>query len=339
MAEYFGLDIGSSVIKVVQLKGDSVIHAGLTQNPIGRIGVDFIPSEKYELVTCVKKLIESSGISCKKAVISIPEVSVYSKVMSFPVISSAELASAIKWQSVQDVPLPSDQIELSWVVVNKPKKNLGNEQMKVLVVATPRKIANSTVEFLNMAGIEPLRAENEAVSLYRLYTYRQNQDGVTLLGDLGANSLKLVVLDEGIIKNIYSVNLGGMALTRALAQEFGLSLLQAEQYKRAYGADQVQAEGRIYKGIEPVLNSIMDEFVKVVSGYNQSNPDRKVEKIIFFGGGVYLKGIVGLLSARTGVEVSVGNAFENIKASANLVPFSGIYGVATGVAIKDMNGN
>lgn len=335
MTTYFGLDIGSSSIKAVMVNGGSVVAIGIADNPLSRVGVDLLPAERQKLVDVVKKLLNDMALKTKKVVISIPEVSVFAKVMAFPVVSTAELSSAIKWQADQDVPLPIDEIELSWVVIDKPVKRSGGEQMKVLVVATPKKVSKSIVEFAADLGLEPIRAENEIVSLARLFLPSLPKKGSSLIVDFGANALKMVAVTDGLISLIHSYSVGGLALSRSLAQEFSLGLTQAEQYKRAYGVDPTQVEGRVYKGLEPVMNNILDEFAKAVAGFDQANPDQVIERVIAVGGCVFLKNFVKLLSAKLGMEVLVGNPFAGYKIDSARASLAPIYAVAMGLAIEE----
>lgn len=334
MSDYFGLDIGSNNIKVAQVNGRTV-SLGSVANPVGRTGFDLVPGEKQKLVEAVKKLMSESNIKTEKVVVSVPEGLVYSKVMTFPVISSAELATAIKWQAEQDVPLPPEQFQLSWVIIDKPIKKTGNEVMKVIVVATPKKVTDSLVDLLSLIGLEPVRAENETLSLVRLLVENQGQKGTLLLCDIGSSSMKMILTVNNEIKMIYTSSVGGMALTRALAQEFSLSMIQAEQYKKAYGLDKTQLEGRLYRAMEPVVNSILDEFSKAVGGYNQKNPDNRVERVILTGGGTYLKGLLGFISERLATEVLVADSFMNYSVDKNQVGFGAMYAVSMGLAVED----
>ncbi len=335
MSGYFGLDIGSSSIKVAQVSGGTVSVVGMVDNPLSRVGVDLLPAERQKLIDVIKKLLADTSIKTKNVIFSVPEVSVFSKVMSFPVVSTAELSSAIKWQADQDVPLPIDEVDLSWVVIDKPVKRSGGEQMKVLVVATPKKVSKSIVEFAADLGLEPIRAENEIVSLARLFLPSLAKKGSSLIVDFGANALKMVAVTDGLISLIHSYSVGGLALSRSLVQEFSLGLTQAEQYKRAYGADPTQVEGRVYKGLEPVVNNILDEFAKVIAGFDQANPDQVIERVIVVGGSVFLKNFVKLLSAKLGMEVSVGNPFAGYKIDSARASLAPMYAVAMGLAIGE----
>jgi len=333
MADFFGLDIGSSAIKAIQVKGKKVVGMVVGVNPIGKVGGNLIPTEKQILATAIKKILAESRIKTKEVVAGVAESLVYSKIMNFPVVSSAELASAIKWQADQEVPLPPEQVELSWVILDKPKKKTGKEQMKVLVVAVPKRVSAGMVDLLETCELEPRRAENEAVALTR-WLRQFSFPGTVMVVDVGANSTKMVMIREGELIEVYSSTIGGMALTRALMQEFSLGLLQAEEYKRSYGIDKNLLDGRLFRAMEPILGSLVGEIIKMTMGYKR-NQLGVVDKLVIVGGGSYLKGFLGFLSEKLGIEVVMGEVFSGFKAEGGGLGAGSAFAVALGLAIED----
>lgn len=335
MPAFFGLDIGSSSIKLVQLSGKNVSSAVISANSTGKIGVDLVPAEQNALIDAVKAMLVANKVKNKKVVVSIPESLVYTRVMSFPVMSSPELATAIKWEAEQVIPYPIDKMELSWVVMFKPKNSLSAEKMKVLVVAVPSKISNAYVNFLDLLGLEVVRVENETVSLVRSLLVARKVAGISLIVDIGFNNTKMVVADTLQIYTNYLSTLGGMAFTRIVAEVFKLAVGQAEEYKRAYGLDKTQFEGKLFAAMEPVLSGLVGDIKKVIASYLSSYPDRKIDRLILSGGGAYLKGLVPELTSQTGLEASIGNAFEGLKVSENVRSLGTVYAVATGLATEE----
>jgi len=335
MSTYFGLDIGSSSIKLVELSGKSVSLAAICANPTGKIGVDLVPAEQNSLIDAVKAMLVTNKAKNKKVVVSIPESLVYTRIMSFPVMSSPELATAIRWEAEQVIPYPIDKLELSWVVMYKPKNNLSVEKVRVLVVAVPSKISDAYVNFLDLLGLEVVRVENEAVSLVRSLLISRKTSGVSLIVDIGYSNTKMVVADSLQIYTDYLSSLGGMAFTRIVAEAFKLAVGQAEEYKRAYGLDKTQFEGKLFAAMEPVLSGLIGDIKKVIASYLSSYPDRKIDRLILSGGGAYLKGLIPVLTSQTGLEVGIGNAFEGLKVSENIRNLGPVYSVAMGLATEE----
>lgn len=335
MPAYFGLDIGSSSIKLVELSGKNVSLAAICANPTGKVGVDLIPSDQNSLIDAVKAMLATNKVKNKKVVVSIPESLVYTRIMSFPVMSSPELATAIRWEAEQVIPFPIDKLELSWVVMYKPKNNSSAEKIKVLVVAVPSKISDAYVNFLDLLGLEVVRVENETVSLVRSLLITRKAVGVSLIVDIGYSNTKMVVADTLQIYTDYLSTLGGMAFTRIIAEAFKLAPGQAEEYKRTYGLDKTQFEGKLFAAMEPVLSGLVGDIKKVIASYLSTYPDRKIDRLVLSGGGAYLKGLVPVLSEQTGLEVGIGNAFEGLKVSENIKNLGTVYTVAIGLATEE----
>src|SRR3990167_6337257 len=220
MPAFFGLDIGSSSIKLIELSGRNVSLAAIAPNPTGKVGVDLVPADQSSLVDAVRGMLSINKVKKHRVVVSIPEQLVFTKVMSFPVMSSPELATAIRWEAEQVIPYPIDKLELSWVVLFRPKTNLGTEKMRVLVVAVPSKISSAYVNFMDLLGLEVDRVENEIVSLVRSLIIARKVAGVSLAVDIGFSNTRMVVADPSVIYTNYLSSLGGMAFTRIIADSF-----------------------------------------------------------------------------------------------------------------------
>jgi len=335
MPAYFGLDIGSSSIKILELKGEKKVEAvGMAVNPVGRNEVDLPPDQRTKLIEAVKGLMKESGVKGRSVVLSIPEQQVFSRILKLPIMSSPELASAIKWELDQVVPFPPDKIEISWVVIDKPKKKIGNEKMKVFVVAVPKKVSESYVKFLSLAGLEPERIENEVLSLARGLSGFTADKGVSLILDVGASSTKMVVVEKEQIHMSHVVPLAGMAMTRMISEAFKIPVSQAEEYKRVYGVDKTQVEGKIYNSLVGLIDSLVVEIKKVMANFSNTEKDKQIERIILVGGGAFLKGFTGVLVEKTGLDVTVGDPFVEIEAPERVkgsgVVFATALGLATG---------
>jgi type IV pilus assembly protein PilM len=336
MTAYFGLDIGSSSIKAVAstLRGTSsfqVDNVGLVVNPAGSI--DFgSPVIVEKLKVAVKQLLSESKIKEKRVVVSIAESKVYSRILTMPLMSEAELASAIKWEAEQFVPIPVSEVELDFSVITN---NLAGEDKKMLVylVAAPKKYLQSMVDFLTSLGLEPIAIESEMVAVTRALTYGV-ANSTTLIVHIGAMSSVLAIVDGSSLTFSYVIESGGVALTRALSQSLSLPLPQAEEYKRTYGLDETQFEGKVRSGLLIVLDTVVTEIRKAME-YHLSTRKTAVTRIVLSGGGAYLPSMNAYLSqAFGGIEVLVADPFAAAKPSRGqtLPREKSVYSVATGLS-------
>lgn len=337
MTAYFGLDIGSSSIKAVQsslmgTKAFTVEAIGLAMNPAG--SVDFTnPDVVKKLVPAVKQLISETKIHDKRVVVSVSESKVYSRILSMPVMSEAELSSAIKWEAEQFVPVPVAEVELDFSIVQQPENTAADKKMLVYLVAAPKKYLQSLVDFLVSVGLEPIAVESEMVAVSRALTFGATPT-TSLIVHMGAMSSVLAIVDSASLSFSYVTESGGVALTRALSQSLALPLAQAEEYKRTYGLDSAQMEGKVRAGLLIIFDTIVSEIRKAME-YHLSTRKSHVTRIVLSGGGAYLPQLTTYLSQIFGgIEVVVGDPLGMAKPGrgVTLPREKAVYSVAVGLS-------
>jgi len=337
MITYFGLDIGSSSVKVTKsnlmgTKAFGVEAIGLAVNPVG--SVDFAnPNVVSRLGLTVKQLLKETKIREKRVVVAIPESRVYSHILTMPTMSEAELDSAIKWEAEQFVPVPVSEVELDFSIIEQQVSGSTDKKMLVYMVAAPKKYLQSMVDFLVGVGLEPIAIESEMVAVARALTFEQTK-ATSLIVHIGAMSTVLSIVDRSSLSFSYVIESGGVALTRALAQALSLPLPQAEEYKRTYGLDETKLEGKVRMGLLVVLEVIVGEIRKAME-FHLSSRKSSVSRIVLSGGGAYLPGFGAYLSTVFGgLEVIVGDPLFLAKPGRglNFPRERAVYSVAVGLS-------
>lgn len=335
MPAYFGLDIGTTSIKLIQTEGNRVQAIGIGANRFGKSVSAMSNAEKIATTDILKTLIKESGIRPKKVVASISEASVFSRVLKFPVMSTPELSTAIKWELDQSVPFPPNEIETSWSVLERPDKFAGDEKISVYVVAVPTNVSETYVQMLELIGIEPVRLENEIPALNRSFSSILSDDNPAAILDLGAGGTNIVISGKEKIFGSFYIPVGGSALTKLISEAFNLPIDQAENYKRTYGLVEDQLEGRMTKVLKPVIDNLLGELKKLMITYKDDHPNGSVRKIILTGGGAYLNGLIHYLSeAIEGIEVVIGDPFANMAVEAKYKSLGPVFSIANGLSLQ-----
>lgn len=334
---FFGLDIGASSIKVckttaVGSSGFGIDNVGIVANPAGSL--DFAnPDIRKNVGDAIKNLLKESGIKERRVVIAVPESQVYSRIIEMPSMSDAELSSAVSWEAEQFVPVPIAEVELDYTVVRRPLKGATENIMLVYLVAAQKKQLQSFVDFLITIGLEPAAVENEMLAASRSYMELATDASVLVL-HMGALSTGISIIDNESLLFTYTMPTGGVSITRALAQTLSMQLPQAEEYKRTYGLNPSQFEGKIRQAIMVIMNGIIVEVRKAVE-YHSNKSGSKIQKIVISGGGAYMPDLTGVMSENfPGVEVSIGDPFAYGKAMRGVVvpQERAVYGVAVGLS-------
>ncbi|HZE86947.1 MAG TPA: type IV pilus assembly protein PilM, partial [Methylomirabilota bacterium] len=233
----FGLDIGTTTIKMVWFNHEKDMFEYNTSwfapTPNASLQSES-PLDHQEMARFLAKIVADAKITTKNVNIALSETQVFTKVIDMPVLSEKELANAIYWEAEQYVPAQLDTMTLDWSIIRKPFEANTEEKMQVLLVAAPMQLIKRYQSILELAGLSLVTVETEIISVVRSVGQRQNSPNSLLL-HIGALSTSLAIIQNGIMVFNYAIPLGGIALTRAIASDFGFSPTQAEEYKRVYG--------------------------------------------------------------------------------------------------------
>jgi type IV pilus assembly protein PilM len=255
-----------------------------------------------------------------------------------PVLSDKELANAIYWEAEQYIPVPLDSVTLAWNKLRTFKSALPEEKMQVLLVAAPKELIKRYQTILDLAGLTIVSVETEILAVIRsLIT--DNNTPTSLVANIGALSTTLGIVQNGLLVFNYSVPLGGMALTRAIASDFGLQAEQAEEYKRVYGLSDKNFGGKVGKAIEPILTSLLTEVKKAMTFYSEKYKNElPISQLLLTGGSASLPGLPVYFAQTLGIESVVANPWKmlNIQKVPQEVEASGPeFSVAIGLALKE----
>lgn len=343
MAETFGLDIGSTSIKIIQLAGISqgfrLLAAGIVPTPPKGLASE-AEVDQEALALTIKKLTQDAKVSTKFVITSLPEAQIFTRVLEMPALSDRELASAIQWEAEQVVPLPLEDVSLDFQVLSRPKKPDRASKMEILLVAAPKILIEKYLKILGMAGLTPLWLETETLAISRALSFEDPLFPTSLFIHLGSQTTDLTVIRGKIIAFTRSIPTGGKALARAVAQSLGLEESQAEEYKRAYGFEEEKLEGKILAAIKPVFNAVLEEIKRSMAFYQEKNPQEPLKRVVLVGGAAKLPGITAYLAQELGLEVQVGNPWQKIqkdeKLTSELEESGPIFTTAVGLAMKEV---
>lgn len=339
-----GLDIGTKYIKFVQLthlgKGRFQLQAvGMTPSTSKGIGSDAVVDQEA-LALIIKKLFKDAGIRAKTVNVALPEANVFTRIVQVPPLSERELASAIKWEAEQYVPLPLDEVQMDFSIVGESKDSEGAKKLDVLLVAAPRTVIERYSKILGKCDLEAEAMETEIISSSRALLPPTTDKPLTVMViNLGAQTTDFSILKGGVIAFTRSIPTGGEAMTKMIAQDFGFPMPQAEEYKKTYGLEKDKLEGKVYQSLLPLFMVIVDEIKRSITFFQNKFPDEMVSTVILAGGSAKLPGLVGALAQTIGLETQVGTPWTKIEKDparfAKLEEEGSVFVVAAGLAMRE----
>ncbi|MBI2018657.1 type IV pilus assembly protein PilM [Candidatus Daviesbacteria bacterium] len=338
-----GLDIGFSSIKVVSLSKDT--------NPPKLIALGSIPTPTPGMLSdqetdleavaeTIKKLLDATRIEEREVVVALSESKVFTRVIDdLPYLSDNELPQAIKYAAEEFIPMPLSDVNLNWQVLQRSNPKDKNARTVVLVVASPTKAVSKHIKVLAMANLRPKGLETETIAVARSLAGNNPFSPSTLIVQLGATTTDFATVSNGLVWLTRSVSTGGLALTRALSQQFNFETNQAEQYKKVYGLLEDQLEGKVYDALKPVVDIILGECKRVIQAFEIKYPQNPIKRVVLSGGGAKMPGFVVYMASNLGLEVQEADPWYLIGKDKALVSKlaqdAPSYSVAVGLALRE----
>lgn len=334
-----GIDIGTTSIKVAWTRksGSQVqlLSAGVARAPVRGMTSE-ANEDLHGVAEILKKLLSDVGIKSREAVLGLPEADVVTKIIPMPKLSLNELSSAIEWEAEQHVPIPINEANLAFEVVSSTDGP--NSQMKVLLVASPKHLVEKYIQVAKAAGIKEISAiETDMIGAARVLA--RPDMGTVMLVDMGASSMDIGIISKGIVAFTRSVPVAGEALTRAVANALQMDVVQAEEYKKTYGLNASQLEGKVAGALKPVFDVMTTEMAKAAEFYKLQNSGETIKSVMIFGGTAGLPEIVPSMAAALGTEVIIADPFMNLakdnKQAQTLTGYGPLYPMAVGLAMRE----
>lgn len=334
-----GIDIGSKTIKIVELQKEdqrfSLVASGIagySGNSPDKMADD---KEISSLGGIIKKLHQEAGVRSKDVVMSLPEQQVFTRTIRFPLLTDAEIASAVKWESEQYIPIPVNEAIIQHSILLRDETSTPPGVL-VLLVAAPRVVVEKYTKLVSSAGLSVVAVETELIALTRSLA---PADKTVLIVDLGASSTDIAIASSGLLSFSRSIPIAGEAFTRAVSQSLGITQMQAEEYKKTYGLEASQLEGKIKTALDPMVRMVVDEVKKAISFYQTNEKGESPTAVILSGGSSGMPEVIPSLSSLLGMEILVANPFLRVgldsEVSQKLAPYAPLYSIATGLAMRD----
>lgn len=358
-----GVDIGSSSIKVVQLRkkaGKAVLetYGELALGPYAGVEIGratSLPNEK--IVEALADLLKESNVTTKSAGISISTASSLLSFIRMPEMDQKQLATMIPIEARKYIPVPITEVTLDWWVVPKEDSGLSEFEkapaaalgaagpaaaahekgVDVLLVVIHNDVLSRLNQVSQSAGLNSSFFEIEVFSSMRS-VIDQSLESVMVF-DMGAGSTKLFVIERGVLRASHTINRGSQEITLALARSLGASVGDAEHIKRTIGLSSEPDNKNINDIISLNLDYVFSETSRVIGNYERKY-GKNISKVVLTGGGCLLKGFLDLARTKFQTEVVLGDPFSKTEAPAFLEPVLRTAGpefaVAIGIALRKL---
>ena len=339
ISDFFGLDIGTTAIRVVQLKGSGPVKAldryGETQLQ-GTLALSDAKVDRQKVAQEIHNLVKQAGITTNNVAVNLPSSRVFTAVVDMNKMSEAELAKTIRYQAQTFIPTPLARSKIDWAVIGPSPQDTA--KVEVLLSSVPNDFIEDRLDMLEAAGLDVVAFEPDSMALARAIIPSDSTAPEMIL-DLGASSTDLVITVAGVPRLTRAIPVGAQAIIRAATQSLGVDAAQAEQFVYKFGLGKDKLEGQVYNAIIGTVDGLINEIEKSISFFQGRYPTLKIERIVVTGGASSLPEFPLYIANKFGLNVEIGNAWRNVSfppARQNeLLTVSNHFAVAVGLAERN----
>jgi type IV pilus assembly protein PilM len=339
-----GLDIGSSAVKLVELKEKKGGTYSLVKLGIERLSpeaiVDGSIMDSSMVVETITKLNTEKGVKNSNYATSLSGHSVIIKKISLPAMLPDELAESIQWEAEQYIPFDINDVNLDYV----PLASSGTgDNIEVILVAVKKEKINDYTSVISQTGKVAMLVDVDAFALQNCYEMNTDVEEGKVVGlvNIGASVTNVNVLSGTNSVFWRDITFGGNQYTDAIQRELSLSFEQAEDLKRG----RPQGDYTIQQVI-PILNSVSEDFAgelrKTLDFFTATSGAERVDEIVLAGGGSGVLNLDAILRDKFGIPVTILDPFRRVTIDESefnpeeLAEIAPSMAIAVGLAIRKL---
>jgi type IV pilus assembly protein PilM len=307
-----GLDLGSSAIKVVQVKqqkrGVQLVNFGIEPVPPQSI-VDGSVMNSSAVAEAIGSLFAKLKIRQKEVALAISGHSVIIKKITVPMMTSEELDEQIHWEAEHHIPFAKDDVELDHQILGET----GQNQMEVLLVAAKKEIVTDYAALVREANLNPVVVDVAAFSLQNCFelNYGMSDKTIALL-NVGASISTINILQNGISLFTRDMTIGGNSFTEEIQKHLNVGYEEAEAYKCGGTAGDEVVPQEVDDILRQQADVMAGEFQRSFDFFLATTADGSIDKIYLSGGSARVPALRKAIEGRARISLDVLDPFKGV---------------------------
>lgn len=319
---FVGIDIGSSSIKLVQLKKESGrIHL----ETYGEVSLSPYDDENIisgevthldfkKIAEAVTNLTKEANVSSKSAAYGLSSSSSLVFTLKLPKVSDSELNGIVQTEARKYIPIPLTEISLDWWIIPQKESYSGESKKELYVDVLVAAVRNEVLDHYGRVHRELSQFKDSSYEIETFSAIRgafKHELSPVLIFDYGASGSRISIVEHGVVKKFHAVNRGSYALTQALSRSLEIGLNEAEKLKKKYGLGNHPEFSSYSQIMNSGVSFIFTELSNVIYEF-EKDYKKPIGKIILLGGGSRLIGLKGLIQTQTSLETHFADPFSKV---------------------------
>ncbi len=338
---YFGLDIGTTALRLVQLEPGQdnpslVTYGEKSFDKVIDVASMSDDTDRQLVKDALDELKKSLKISTDRVVVAVPDKYSLATVVRVPFAGREEMSQFIYDHAEEYLGSSAANLRVDWYIVSSDAKPQKGKEVDVLVVGANQKVINQYVELINFMELELLALEIDTLALARSVV--TNEDSAVIALDLGYNNASMSVVFKRLPRQVASVNMGGEVFINMVAQSFNVDRSEGQQFVEEFGVSPDKFDGQVLAALEPGITEITSKISVIATDFTSANK-AKIAKVVLLGGTAAMPGLATYISENLKMPVEVANPWKNVIYPADqhdeLMSRSLNFGVAVGLAQRE----
>ena len=151
--------------------------------------------DEAKLAAKIRQLLKTQKVSTQKVIVGLSGLHCLSRVVTLPHLSRAMRADAVKQEAKRALPVPLEQLYISWQIIHA-----SGEELQVFIVALPRNTADALIKTLQKANVKPYLIDLKPLALARVV-----KEATAVIIDVQPTEFDIVIMVDGVPQPIRSL--------------------------------------------------------------------------------------------------------------------------------------
>ncbi len=339
VGDFFGLDIGTTAVRVVQLTPAgpgkwSLRHYGYAPIDLKTATADSAEARR-RLGEVIMTVVGQSGIKTKNVAISLSASKTFITVVDMPALNETELRGTIKYQLDQYIPMALDDAKVDWSLLGPSLHD--PSQQEVLLASTAVTYAEERLELVEGLGFDVIAAEPEAIAMIRSVEMQGYKDAQVIV-DMGEQIINVAITYGGAPRLVRTIPNGLETLVQAAVKNLNIQEDQARQFILKFGLAPDKLEGQVVQALESTLDGFTSELSKSIKFFQTRYPALTVGSVVLAGYASTVPQLDQYLANKVGIQAMVANPWQRVAIPTNdqqLASVASEFAVAVGLAQRE----
>ncbi|MSR71530.1 MAG: type IV pilus assembly protein PilM [Candidatus Taylorbacteria bacterium] len=344
VSQALGLDIGSSSIKIVQLRKEKEriildTYGEISLGPYaGLVAGQAVHLGEEKLIEAVQDMLKEAKVTARDAVVAIDPASAYVALVKVPNVDDRELRTMIPLEARKYIPIPLTDVQMDWWHI-PTNVNIGVEERMINVVLAA--VNNTTLagyaRIVEKLGLTNVEYEIHGYSLLR--SCSPQTQNMVLYVDIGAQYTVISLVFQSTVLDMHVISRGSQEATVQLSKALSISMETAEDTKRVFGYKGDKSNPYVKDVMQLSSYPLFGEVARLSLMYERKY-NQNIEGIILLGGGARVPGIFDVYNQTVHIAGRIATPFEQIGVPHFLKELMDkvgpTYAVAIGCALKKL---